>query len=206
MEQRIDPKIQPEFAVGTDPAYIPGLTAPRTGAAGTATEKKTDPAVEPEPEATVPDDAATAADAAPEAEPEGKKESEEPEEPEEPEKPEDSEDSGTTEQEAGAEAATAAEAETADGPEFEAADRRGSITADRDGIRFRLDEEEADFRWDEIGAVEIATLRFPRRFTVTVHVSDRRWFTAEVETTAKSSLQEWTAGFDKVLDAYFEES
>ncbi|MEV7426619.1 hypothetical protein [Streptomyces sp. NPDC091212] len=203
MEQRIDPKIQPEFAVGTDPAYIPGLTAPRPGAAGTATEEKTDPAVEPEPEVSVPDDATAAATAAPETEPEDTTE------------PEDK--TGTTEEPEAAKAAEseaaetaetaeAAEAETADGPVFEAGDRRGSITADREGVRFRLDEEEADFRWDEIGAVEMATPRFPRRFTVTVHVSDRRWFTAEVEAAERSSLKEWTAGLDKVLDAYFEES
>ncbi|MFF5565379.1 hypothetical protein ACFY7Z_10060 [Streptomyces sp. NPDC012623] len=187
MEQRIDPKIQPEFAVGTDPAYIPGLTAPRPGASDTATEEKTDPAVEPEPGGTVLDDAV------PEGagRPDGFDAEAEPEEEAEPEKPE---------------TAEAETADTADGPVFEVSDRRGSIAADHEGVRFRLDEEEADFRWDEIGAVEITTPRFARRFTVTVHVSDRRWFTAEVEAPARSSLKEWTADLDKVLDTYFEES
>lgn len=96
--------------------------------------------------------------------------------------------------------------EVVDGPVFEARDRRGSITADREGVRFRLDDQEADFWWDEIGAVEIKTPRFGRRFTVTVHVSSRRWFDAEVEADTRNRLKEWTAELDAVLDAYFEES
>lgn len=93
----------------------------------------------------------------------------------------------------------------ADGPVFEVSDRRGSITADREGIRFTLDDQEADFRWDEIGAVEVKSPRFGRRFTVTVHMSTNRWFNAEVEAAARSSLKEWAEELDAVLDAYFEE-
>lgn len=48
--------------------------------------------------------------------------------------------------------------------------------------------------------------RFGRRFTVTVHMSTRRWFNAEVEAPARSSLKGWVAELDAVLDAYFEES
>ncbi|MFD0025032.1 hypothetical protein [Streptomyces sp. NPDC058382] len=183
MEQRIDPNTQPAYAAGTDPAYIPGLTAPR------ATEK-----ADEEPEGTeepAPEDVASdgAADEA---------------------VSEDAESDG----EAVAEAADDEEDENedtdtdaeADGPAFEVSDRRGSIAADREGIRFTLDDQEADFRWDEIGAVELKPARFGRRFTVTVHMSTRRWFNAEVEAAARSSLKEWTEGFDAVLDAYFEES
>lgn len=176
MEQRIDPNTQPAYAAGTDPAYIPGLTAPR--AAGTAEE---------EPERTeepAPDDAVVepvSEDAEPVAEAADDEEDEKDEK-------SDSEDGA------------------ADGPSFEVSDRRGSISADRAGIRFTLDDQEADFRWDEIGAVELKPARFGRRFTVTVHMSTRRWFNAEVEAAARSSLKEWTEGFDAVLDAYFEES
>ncbi|AXG76518.1 hypothetical protein [Streptomyces paludis] len=186
MEQRIDPKVQPEYAAGTDPAYIPGLTAPRPGA-----EEKTAPAEEPEPEAAAEADVqdAAAEDADREDAPAADSEPAESE-------PAESE-QGKKEGEAAAED---------DGPVFEASDRRGSITADRDGVRFRLDEEEADFRWDEIGAVEVGTPRFGRRFTVTVHVSSRRWFTAEVDAAARSDLKGWAAELDAVLDAYFEES
>ncbi|MGN5637251.1 hypothetical protein [Streptomyces sp. AC154] len=184
MEQRIDPNTQPAYAAGTDPAYIPGLTAPR--ATGKADEEPERPE-EPAPEDAVPEDAAPAeADAASgEAESDG---------------------------EAVAEAADDEEDEDekantgGDGPAFEVSDRRGSITADRAGIRFTLDDQEADFRWDEIGAVELKPARFGRRFTVTVHMSSMRWFNAEVEAAARSSLKEWTEGFDAVLDAYFEES
>lgn len=97
------------------------------------------------------------------------------------------------------------DAEEADGPVFEVSDRRGSIRVDRDGVRFTLDDQEAEFDWAEIGAVEVKTARFGRRFTVTVHVSSRRWFNAEVEAEARSSLKEWAADLDAALDAYFEE-
>uniref|UniRef100_A0AAU2VKP7 Uncharacterized protein n=1 Tax=Streptomyces sp. NBC_00008 TaxID=2903610 RepID=A0AAU2VKP7_9ACTN len=188
MEQRIDPNTQPAYAAGTDPAYIPGLTAPRaTGKADEEPERTEEPA----PEDTVPEDAAPA---------EAEAVSEDAE----------------SDSEAVAEAADDEEDETedtdtdtdagTDGPAFEVSDRRGSITADREGIRFTLDDQEADFRWDEIGAVELKPARFGRRFTVTVHMSSMRWFNAEVEAAARSSLKAWTEGFDAVLDAYFEES
>ncbi|MFF4229327.1 hypothetical protein [Streptomyces sp. NPDC001820] len=92
-----------------------------------------------------------------------------------------------------------------DGPVFEVSDRRGAIVADRAGITFRLDAEEAEFSWDEIGAVEIDTPRFGRRFGVTVYVSDRRWFQVDVEAPSRGVLKEWAAELDTVLDARFEE-
>lgn len=182
MEQRIDSKTKPEFAAGTDPAFIPGLTAPGTA----RTEEDVEPA--DSPDGSVDDspaeDAAEAAEAGTEAEAEPETESPEG---------------------AGAEAGPDSEA-GGDGPVFEVADRRGSIRADRAGIRFRLDDQEADFTWDEIGAVEVKTARLGRRFTVTVHVSSRRWFNAEVEAASRSTLKEWPAQLDEALDAYFEES
>ncbi len=70
-------------------------------------------------------------------------------------------------------------------------DRRGSIRVAREGVRFRLDDQEAEFGWDEIGAVETTPARFGRRFTVTVHLSTRRWFNAEVEAGSRSELKAW---------------
>ncbi|NED91244.1 hypothetical protein G3I76_65595 [Streptomyces sp. SID11233] len=185
MEQRIDPNTQPAYAAGTDPAYIPGLTAPR--ATGKADEEP-EPTEEPAPEDAVPEDAAPAeAEAASgDAESDGEAVAE----------------AADDEEEDEDEKANTGE----DGPAFAVSDRRGSITADRAGIRFTLDDQEADFRWDEIGAVELKPARFGRRFTITVHMSSMRWFNAEVEAAARSSLKEWTEGFDAVLDAYFEES
>ncbi|MET7646010.1 hypothetical protein ABZS83_20750 [Streptomyces sp. NPDC005426] len=186
MEQRIDPNTQPAYAAGTDPAYIPGLTAPRTAAKADGGPERTE---EPAPEGDAPDDAAVEAapgDAAPEGEPAARTVADD-------EEDENENEDGTGEGVAG-------------GPSFEVSDRRGSISADRTGIRFTLDDQEADFHWDEIGAVELKPARFGRRFTVTVHMSSRRWFNAEVEAPARSSLKEWTEGFDAVLDAYFEES
>ncbi|MEV5603918.1 hypothetical protein AB0L33_20975 [Streptomyces sp. NPDC052299] len=171
MEQRIDPKTQPAYAAGTDPAYIPGLTAPRPAEA-----------VEEEPENTeepVPADAV--------AEPPAEEAPVAQEEDEEDEQEESDE-------------------EKAEGPSFEVSDRRGSISAGPEGVRFTLDDQQADFGWDEIGAVELKPARFGRRFTVTVHLSSQRWFNGEVEAPSRGSLKEWTEGFDAVLDAHFEES
>ncbi|WP_189933922.1 hypothetical protein [Streptomyces aurantiogriseus] len=92
-----------------------------------------------------------------------------------------------------------------DGPVFEAADRRARIVADARGVRLRLDEEECEFRWDEIGAIETESPRFGKRFTITVHTPDRRWYPIEIEATARGRFKEWDEQLDAVLDAYFEE-
>ncbi|MFF1926297.1 hypothetical protein ACFVW8_37750 [Streptomyces sp. NPDC058221] len=184
MEQRIDPNTQPEYAAGTDPAYIPGLTAPRT--TGKADEEP-EPTEGPEPEDAASDDAAEEA-VSEDAESDGDAVA------------------GAADDEEDENEDTETDGPSTDGPAFEVSDRRGSIAADSEGIRFTLDDQEADFHWDEIGAVELKPARFGRRFTVTVHMSTRRWFNAEVEAAARSSLKEWTEGFDAVLDAYFEES
>ncbi|MFJ9311093.1 hypothetical protein [Streptomyces cyaneofuscatus] len=170
MEQSIDSNKKPEFAAGTDPAFIPlpGLAAP------VATRK-----TEPESEA------------APETDPETA--------PELDEAPEAAAEATDADAVAGAEGAE-------DGPVFEISDRRGSIRVAREGVRFTLDDQEADFDWSEIGAVEMNPARFGRRFTVTVHLSSRRWFNAEVEAASRAQLKEWPAELDTVLDAYFEES
>nr|WP_203618457.1 hypothetical protein [Streptomyces bauhiniae] len=90
------------------------------------------------------------------------------------------------------------------GPVFEAADRRARIVADRRGVRLALDAEECEFTWPEIAAVETETARFGKRFTVTVHTPDRRWYPVEIEAASRSQFAEWDASMDAVLDAYFE--
>ncbi|MFP3991674.1 hypothetical protein U9R90_30235 [Streptomyces sp. E11-3] len=92
-----------------------------------------------------------------------------------------------------------------DGPVFSVSDRRGSIVADRAGVRYTLDDQEADFRWDEILAVEIGHSRFGRRFMVTVHTEGSRWYPSEIVAPDKASLVKWEEELDAVLDAYFEE-
>ncbi|GAA4299123.1 hypothetical protein GCM10023086_13980 [Streptomyces venetus] len=92
-----------------------------------------------------------------------------------------------------------------DGPVFEASDRRARIVADHRGVRLVLDDQECEFRWDEIGAVETETARFGKRYTVTVHTPDRRWYPIEIEAPARSRFTEWDSELDAVLDAYFEE-
>lgn len=94
----------------------------------------------------------------------------------------------------------------ADGPVFEAADRRARIVADHKGVRLSLDDQSCEFRWDEVGAVETETGRFGKRFTVTVHTPDRRWYPIEIEATSRSRFQEWETALDEVLDAYFEDA
>ncbi|GAB2724403.1 hypothetical protein [Streptomyces bullii] len=127
-----------------------------------------------------------------------------PEEAEDSQDAEDAEDS--VEPEATEEsAAEEASEEALDGPVFEASDRRARIVADHRGVRLSLDDQECDFRWDEIGAVETETARFGKRYTVTVHTPDRRWYPIEIEAPARSHFTEWDARLDAVLDAYFEE-
>ncbi|QNP70502.1 hypothetical protein IAG44_14330 [Streptomyces roseirectus] len=92
-----------------------------------------------------------------------------------------------------------------DGPVFEAADRRASIVADHKGVRLALDDQNCEFRWDEIGAVETETTRFGKLFTVTVHTPDRRWYPIEIEAKSRSVFPEWEKELDAVLDAYFED-
>lgn len=178
MEQRIDPTIKPAYAAGTDPAYIPGLTAPATAVSPDADERETEeqPDEQTEERTPVEDVVPVVDEAAPPAE------------------------------DAVTDAEIPADEGDADGPVFEVSDRRGSIAADRRGVRFRLDDQEADFHWDEIGAVEVKSPRFGRRFTVTVHTAARRWFNAEVEAPARRDLKTWAEELDEVLDAYFEES
>ncbi|GGS29970.1 hypothetical protein F2B00_09560 [Streptomyces parvus] len=184
MEQSIDSNKKPEFAAGTDPAFIPlpGLAAP----AGTR-KPEAESEAGPEAEEVRDDEAgqAVAEDGA-DREPEPA-------------------DEAAVDGEAEAQADADADADAEDGPVFEVSDRRGSIRVAREGVRFRLDDQEAEFGWDEIGAVETTPARFGRRFTVTVHLSSRRWFNAEVEAASRSELKGWPAELDKALDAYFEE-
>ncbi|MEU5537267.1 hypothetical protein [Streptomyces sp. NPDC020362] len=103
------------------------------------------------------------------------------------------------------EAAEAEEEAPEGGPVFEAADRRAKFVADHRGLRLSLDEENCEFRWDEIAAVETESPRFGKRFTITVHTPDRRWYPIEIEATARARFKEWEDQLDAVLDAYFEE-
>ncbi|MFJ4841560.1 hypothetical protein [Streptomyces sp. NPDC088746] len=203
MEQRIDSNTKPEFAAGTDPAYIPGLTAPAP--ARTEAEAEAEKAAPQKPEEAEETRETGTADALPEGAVDGSAAA-----------PEDSAVDGTaggddeapadgTDPEAEAVPAGGSGADE-DGPVFEVSDRRGSIRVDADGVRFRLDDQEAEFDWAEIGAVEVRTGRFGRRFTVTVHLSSRRWFNAEVEAGSRGDLKGWTAELDEALDAYFEEA
>ena len=120
--------------------------------------------------------------------------------------------SGETEAETRAEAGAQEPAadeddeETPEGPVFEASDRRAKIIADGRGVHLTLDDQQAEFRWDEIGAVETETSRFGRWYTITVHTPDRRWYPVEIAIPSKARVKEWETQLDEVLDAYFEES
>lgn len=197
--ERIDPIIQPVPAAGTDPGYIPGLMAPRL-------VEEADDTKDVPPEAA---DEAVADEVTDKVSEEAKA----------PETPAADESDGADEAvgAAGPVALTknATESDSAsagtadddeDGPVFDISDRRASMTADRTGVRFQLDETEAEFGWDEIGAVEVETPRFGRRFTVTLHTTGRRHYQSDVDAPSRSSLKAWTAELDAVLDRYFEES
>jgi hypothetical protein len=135
----------------------------------------------------------------------GRTEDDEPEKEPEVAAAEDVEESAPEPEETAQAAASEPEEADVDGPVFEASDRRARIVADRRGVRLSLDDQECEFRWDEIGAVETETARFGKRYTVTVHTPDRRWYPIEIEAPARSRFTEWDEQLDAVLDAYFEE-
>jgi hypothetical protein len=200
-QQRIGSITPSVPAAGLDPAYVPGLTPPRPDADGSA-ETVPEQAESAEPAA----DAADATAEQPPAE-DGAQAPTEEDAKAEPESGSAASDDAEAASEDADDAETDAETDGADAgaPAFEASDRRGAIVVDRVGVRFSLDEEEADFTWDEIAAVEIDTPRFGRRFSVTVYTPERRWYDAQVEATSRGQLKEWTAQLDTVLDLYFED-
>ncbi|MEU0613756.1 hypothetical protein ABZ476_02130 [Streptomyces albogriseolus] len=188
MEQRIgSSSSKPLEGAGFDPAFIPGLTAPATGREEDAKDTKDAPGT---------DGDGTVADAATGAAPEAG----------ESEKPGDSPAAEAVEAVEAAEESEDDEPEpAADGPVFEASDRRAALVADHRGVRLRLDDQECEFRWDEIGAVETETARFGKRYTVTVHTPDRRWYPLEIDADSRRRFAEWDAALDEVLDAYFDD-
>ncbi|MET7482618.1 hypothetical protein [Streptomyces sp. NPDC005538] len=183
MEQRIGSSSQPLEGAGFDPAFIPGLTAPAV-----SSEEPEEPEGEESPAQKVDVEKAEVEDAVAEGD-----------------------DADEADDEAGDPAGDEADAESSeddgegDGPVFEASDRRAEIVADAKGVRLRLDDQNCEFRWDEIGAVETETPRFGKRFTITVHTPDRRWYPIEIEAAARSRFAEWETRLDAVLDAYFED-
>ncbi|MHA5049166.1 hypothetical protein [Streptomyces sp. SD15] len=195
MEQRIGSKSQPLDAAAVNPAYIPGLTSPVPVEPKDAVEEAA--AEETATEEAV-SDTAVSGEAVPDAEPAAEASSEASSEEED-----DAETAPGTEPDS--ESEPEAEADP-DGPVFEASDRRASIKADHSGVHLRLDDQAAEFRWDEIGAIETESPRFGKRFTITVHTPDRRWYPIEIEATARARFKEWESQLDAVLDAYFDES
>ncbi|MCQ8192741.1 hypothetical protein NP777_31690 [Streptomyces sp. RCU064] len=185
---------------GTDPGYIPGLTSPRPADVEEDTPDKA-AAERPPEEVTAEDEPKLDEEERVEAAAESDGEADA------------SKDVVASDGEAddGAEDADgdadADQDEDEDGGVvFDVSDRRGAIRAGRRGVVFELDGEKAEFGWDEIGAVEVDTPRFGKRFGITVYTTNRRWYTADVEAPARKFLKEWTAELDAVLDAYFEDS
>ncbi|XUL90722.1 hypothetical protein ACQ86D_32265 [Streptomyces galilaeus] len=190
MEQRIGSSSQPLEGAGFDPAFVPGLTAPAVSSDTPEDTKSRD--AEPED--------ATAEAAEPE-ESSVEKADVEKADVEKAEAGEAEAEQAVAEDDDAEEAAD----DESEGPVFEASDRRAEIVADEKGVRLRLDDQSCEFRWDEIGAVETETPRFGKRFTITVHTPDRRWYPIEIEASARSRFAEWETQLDAVLDAYFED-
>ncbi|SEC28474.1 hypothetical protein [Streptomyces melanosporofaciens] len=177
---------------GTDPGYVPGLTSPRPA---DVEEDAPDNAAERPPEEVTAEDEVDEADEVEGAEGEGVDAEAE------------SDDDADTKGDVASDGEAEEDREEEDGGVvFDVSDRRGAIRAGRHGVAFELDGEKAEFEWDEIGAVEVDTPRFGKRFGITVYMTNRRWYTADVEAPARKLLKEWTAELDAVLDAYFEDS
>ncbi|GAA0512160.1 hypothetical protein GCM10010390_13370 [Streptomyces mordarskii] len=200
MEQSTGPIIPPMHTAGTDPGYVPGLTSPRPA---DVEEDAPDNAAERRPEeVTAEDEVDEVEDAEGEgADAEGEGADAEAESDDEADTKGDVASDGEADDDEEAEGA-----EEDGGVVFDVSDRRGAIRAGRHGVAFELDGEKAEFEWDEIGAVEVDTPRFGKRFGITVYMTNRRWYTADVEAPARKLLKEWTAELDAVLDAYFEDS
>ncbi|TKT02503.1 hypothetical protein [Streptomyces lasalocidi] len=196
MEQRRGSSSQPLKAVpvkgaGFDPAFIPGLTAPAGEQPEDARPDEAGPDGKAEAAAAAPADAGASGKAP------GAAGTPEPEDTDAAVAADDGDVAAADDADDDAEPAV-------DGPVFEAADRRARIVADRRGVRLALDDQGCEFRWDEIGAVETETARFGKRFTVTVHTPDSRWYPIEIEAKARSDFKQWDEQLDAVLDAYFE--
>ncbi|WP_338896350.1 hypothetical protein WBG99_12175 [Streptomyces sp. TG1A-60] len=207
MEQRIGSNNQPLAAAAVDPSHIPGLTAP----VSVKKEKQEEPedtkpteSVEPA-EAEEPDEAAPDQDEPASAEKTSVEKTSDGVEADSDGEADDEADADSADSESSEGAEDSEGADTDDGPVFEASDRRAKIVADSRGVRLRLDDQECDFGWDEIGAIETESPRFGKRFTVTVHTPDSRWYPIEIEATAKSQHAEWETRIDEVLDAYFDD-
>ncbi|CAM5457411.1 putative protein OS=Streptomyces tendae OX=1932 GN=GUR47_15780 PE=4 SV=1 [Streptomyces tendae] len=175
MEQRRGSTSQPLEGAGFDPAFIPGLTAPVSGGPEDVRRDEADAVDDAEAETEQPSESTESSASSVLGEPPA-------------------EDAAEPDSEA-----------PVDGPVFEAADRRAKIVADHRGVRLSLDDQSCEFRWDEVGAVETETGRFGKRFTVTVHTPDRRWYPIEIEAASRSRFAEWESALDEVLDAYFED-
>ncbi|SPF02187.1 hypothetical protein SMA5143A_2942 [Streptomyces sp. MA5143a] len=191
VEQRIGSNSQPLAAAAVDPSHIPGLTAPVS-----VTKEKQEEPEDVKPTESAEQAETVDADEAVAAEPDAELDSEADDEP-------DAKADAKADDEADGE--TVEEEEAVEGPVFEAADRRAKIVADHRGVRLRLDDQACEFRWDEIGAIETESPRFGKRFTITVHTPDRRWYPIEIEAKAKSEHAAWETRIDEVLDAYFED-
>ncbi|OIJ65164.1 hypothetical protein [Streptomyces mangrovisoli] len=212
MEQRIGSSSQPLGGAGFDPAFIPGLTAP-VSAEPEGSEDTEQPADEADLEAKSVEGEPSAEDAsdgsAEDAADEGSGKPADDETGDDASAADDASDEDASDEDASDEDASDEDAsdadEESDGPAFEAADRRARIEADATGVRLRLDDQACEFRWDEIGAVETEAPRFGKRYTITVHTPDNRWYPIEIEAATRARFKEWDAQLDAVLDAYFEE-
>ncbi|MFJ4630996.1 hypothetical protein [Streptomyces sp. NPDC088847] len=208
MEQRIGSSSQPLEGAGFDPAFVPGLTAP-AGSSDTPEDAKprdTEPEDAKAEESSTEESSPATADAA--KADAGKADLTKADASKADDEKAVAEDGDADAADTGTDADADVSGEGAaegDGPVFEASDRRAEIVADAKGVRLRLDDQACEFRWDEIGAIETESPRFGKRFTITVHTPDRRWYPIEIEAAARSRFAEWESRLDAVLDAYFDD-
>ncbi|WBB58820.1 hypothetical protein O7599_24820 [Streptomyces sp. WMMC500] len=189
MEENKGLNVTPVYAAAaTDPAALPGLVSPPPDEKEEDEATTTDETQDPETDTEDTEDADTDGDG------DGEEDTAESE-------AEAKDDDGAEDEDE----ATGTGDAAGDGPVFEATDRRGSVTVDSTGVRFQLDDTEAEFTWPEIGAVEYKTSRFGRRLVLSVHDS-RGICPAEVEAPDKGTLKQWASDLESTLDAYFEES
>ncbi|MFH8625075.1 serine/threonine-protein kinase [Streptomyces vietnamensis] len=87
-------------------------------------------------------------------------------------------------------------------PEFAAADRNSGIAVDGTGVSLHFFGEEADFLWDEVGAVRYERIRRGRVLRVAVTLYDGSSYDCEVDGRSAARVEGWVRLLDPVLRHY----
>lgn len=90
-------------------------------------------------------------------------------------------------------------------PFFGAADRRNSVAVGENGVTLKVGEAQADFGWDEIGAVVSTAVGFGKGLRVELRLYESQEpFVCEIKAPSRGVRDDWMAGLDLVLGYYLD--